>query len=295
MIDPFDTLSAIDSNGGFVSRETAEQSRWIDGLRRLPQPLHLFEFVARSQHYHFGCFGLQEGSLGSAQDRMSLWSVRRLAAGSSVLDIGCGLGGTSRLLARMGFRVTALDPCHEAVAYARMRSRASASNSPRFFTRTLESFAHTARTAFDGALAIEILQHFPELAEFFGGCRKLLRPGGILLLHDVPVHVETDWSRVPFHPPGRVRAAAEAAGFRIVERQDLTREVLPTLPRAAAELEERRAELLAEFGGRYGRPVERELEQLLLHMRDLQRALERGQISYEALVLVLDCEVTPCA
>lgn len=273
---------------------------WLESLRRLPQPLHILEFVGNSQHYHFGCFEQPGDALRSAQDRMSLRGARHFAAEAAVLDIGCGLGGTSRLLSELGLDVTALDPSHEALVYARSRTHTAAARArPRFLAQSLETYARSAPAALDGAFALEVLQHFPDLAVFFACCRRLLRPGATLVLHDVSTCAEVAWARVPHHRRGRVQAAAEAAGFQLCEQDDLSAAILPTLPSWTRDLVARRAELIDAFdGGRPGRrPVERELEQLLAHMSALQRAFENGELFYEAMVFHagLPRNGSPCA
>jgi 2-polyprenyl-3-methyl-5-hydroxy-6-metoxy-1,4-benzoquinol methylase len=270
----------------------------LEELSRLPQPLHLLEFVDGTQHYHFGCFESPDEPVRRAQDRMSLLAARRFAPGSAVLDIGCGLGGTSQLLASRGLSVTAIDPCGERLAYARERA-AGLLGAPRFLARTLEEHANAGEAALDGALALEVLQHFRDLSQFFGACRRLLRPGGTLVVHDLSTRVEVDWERVSFHFRGRARAAAEAAGFRVLEHVDRTAEVLPTLPSLARALRERRAELVRAFGlpGPAARPVEDELAELLAHVGALQHALEIGDLAYETTVFQSGSprSASPCA
>jgi 2-polyprenyl-3-methyl-5-hydroxy-6-metoxy-1,4-benzoquinol methylase len=270
---------------------------WLDSLRRLPQPLHLLEFVARSQHYHFGCFEDADESPRVAQDRLALLGAREFRAGGAVLDIGCGLGGTSRLLASRGFAVTAIDPCDACVTYAELRDARERRPPVRHEAATFEAFARASGTLFDGAIAIEILQHFPALETFFGACRARLRPGGVVVLADVALAPPRRSALgVPFHPAGEIRAVAERVGFRVVAEEDRTRQILPTLPALSHELERARARLCAVFGPlevARARPVEDELAQLLEHMQSLQDAFERGYLRYETVVLVREPEREP--
>lgn len=265
-------------------------AEWLAELRGLPQPLHLLEFAVRSQHYHFGCFDLPGLSLADAQDRLILLGSGHFAPAAAVLDIGCGLGGTSRLLADQGLRVTGLEPCSEALAYAEKRGLALGVRSrPRYLVGDFEVLAPSCRGAFDGAIAIEILQHFPDLGRFFAACRSVLRPGGRLVIADVACNLDVEWAQVPYHRHGRLRSEAERAGFRVALQHDLTREILPTLPLVAEILERFRSELFEVFRDAaregHGRSVELELDQLLAHMRGLQRAFEAGQLSFEMTVL----------
>src|SRR5512145_1008403 len=84
----------------------------------LPHPLHLFEFLTRSGHYHMGLAPAEGEPLSRAMDRLISVCLARLAPGSRVLDVGSGLGGTVTLLAQAGFRAVGVDPDWRAVAYA---------------------------------------------------------------------------------------------------------------------------------------------------------------------------------
>jgi len=270
--------AAAESAGALRAVESVAPAR----LAALPQPLHLFEFLSGNQHYHFGCHLTPDEPSRIAQDRMSLWGARCFLPGSAVLDVGCGLGGTSRLLAAHGLRVTGLDPEAPLVDYARARSGPRV----RFVTGTLEQHAEPHGRdrvrAVDGVLAIEVLQHFPALADFFGPCRRLLRPGGALVLHFVALNVDVPWPRVPFHRAESVLAAARSHGFDLRIEVDLTAAVLPTLPELLGSLRERRTEIVAAFASA-GRAVEAEIDELAFQMSLLQEALEGRQLSYRAL------------
>src|SRR5262245_39482475 len=70
-----------ETRGGMVHDPAA--SSWWAALCRLPQPLHLLEFVTGSQHYHFGCFEKPDEAPREAQDRMGLWGTGLFEARSS--------------------------------------------------------------------------------------------------------------------------------------------------------------------------------------------------------------------
>jgi hypothetical protein len=122
----------------------------------------------------------------------------------------------------------------------------------------------------------------------------------VLVLADVSLAPGIHAADEPYHRQGRVQACAVAHGYRLVAHEDLTPDVLPTLPRLACELERQRARLLSAFarkGGARARPVEDELTEVLGHMRGLQAALEQGYLHYEvtALQRSTDDEVDSCA
>ncbi len=252
------------------------------GLLALPTPRHLYEFLTRSQHGHFGYFEGLDDSLAQAQDRLILRSARLLPRSSLVADVGCGLGGAVNLLAAQGHTVFGLDPCARSIEYARSRA-----NSPRarFLEVDLAAFAARARGArFDALFLTETLPHFTDLAAVFAHCRALLRPGGLVLVHDVVRNSGVPLGPDSFHRRGAMRAAADGAGFDLLEVRDATNRTAPTLSRLARALGERRAEILATFAA--ARPeIARELERFEAHLRALELAFSRQELTFETSVL----------
>lgn len=98
----------------------------------------------------------------------------------SVLDVGCGAGRLAREVARRGGRVTAIDASPEMIRLARARAGDA----------TIEFLCGDFAVhpfdpgRYDVVLSVATLHHLPApsaLARMAG----LLRPGGMLLVHDV--------------------------------------------------------------------------------------------------------------
>jgi 2-polyprenyl-6-hydroxyphenyl methylase / 3-demethylubiquinone-9 3-methyltransferase len=104
----------------------------------------------------------------------------RPLAGLNVLDVGCGGGLISEPLARMGARVTGLDPAVETIQAAR-RHAAGQGLAIAYRAGRVEELAAEG-LAFDAVVCLEVVEHVPDPGAFLGASAALLRPGGLMLL-----------------------------------------------------------------------------------------------------------------
>ena len=100
--------------------------------------------------------------------------------GLSVLDVGCGGGLIAEPLARMGARVTGLDPAVENIEAAR-RHAAGQSLDIAYRAGRVEELL-VEGLAFDAVVCLEVVEHVPDPSAFLAACAALVRPGGCLLL-----------------------------------------------------------------------------------------------------------------
>jgi 2-polyprenyl-6-hydroxyphenyl methylase/3-demethylubiquinone-9 3-methyltransferase len=155
----------------------------------------------------------------------------KLAAleGLSVLDIGCGGGLVSEPLARLGARVTGIDPAPESIAVARRHAGAQGLDIDYRAARAEDLVAAGER--FDAVVCLEVVEHVPDAAAFIGTIAPLVRPGGMLIVSTMNrtwkayalaiIGAEYvlgwlprgthDWQR--FVTPEELRRHLEAAGF----------------------------------------------------------------------------------
>jgi len=99
----------------------------------------------------------------------------------AALDLGCGTGEFSRLLAVRSDRVLGVDLSPTMIRVARERSAGFGNLS--FETADALNW-HWPRESFDGIVSIAALHHLP-LKEIAERMKQALRPGGVLVILDV--------------------------------------------------------------------------------------------------------------
>jgi len=138
--------------------------------------------------------------------------------GGSILDVGCGPGWTSLLLARAGYAVTGVDISERMIEIARERSVLE--NTPAEFVVGDMEDLDLGRVGFDGALFFDCLHHCPGYADALRRVCVHLRHGGYVALF------ETTWlHRYSRHARETTRAygVTELGFTRRQLRQALTR------------------------------------------------------------------------
>ncbi len=105
---------------------------------------------------------------------------------ANILDVGCGTGSVSVLLAGLGPRVTGIDLSPAMLARAQTKARAAGYSIP-FLVMNAAAPAFSA-DSFDGLVCRHLLWALPEPARVLERWARLLRYGGRLLL------VEGFWS-----------------------------------------------------------------------------------------------------
>lgn len=98
--------------------------------------------------------------------------------GLSLLDIGCGAGVLAEPLARLGARVTAIDPAAANIDIAR-RHAVESGLSIDYRATSAEALADSG-AQFDAVMAMEVVEHVVDRTAFVATAAKLARPGGFL-------------------------------------------------------------------------------------------------------------------
>ncbi|HET9108355.1 MAG TPA: class I SAM-dependent methyltransferase [Steroidobacteraceae bacterium] len=133
--------------------------------------------------------------------RRALEPWLKIEAGAKVLDVGCGIGRWSRLLASRGARVTGVDLSPTMIAEAERRAAAGGLASRcRFIVQ--DSAALEIGESFDLILCVTMLQHMLDIATMRCALRRMaqhLAPRGrLVILEAAPARVASHCNTAVF-------------------------------------------------------------------------------------------------
>lgn len=101
----------------------------------------------------------------------------------TVLDVGCGAGIFSEVMAKSGAKVTGLDASQEMIDVA-VEHAATESLAIEYRQSTAENFASYNRT-FDIITCMELIEHVPSPSSLLAACSKMLNPSGKLFISTI--------------------------------------------------------------------------------------------------------------
>ena len=150
-----------------------------------------------------------------------------------VLDVGSGVGGSSRCLAReFSCRVTGIDLTDEYCRVATMLSERIGLSALVSYRQGDALNLPFANDAFDVVWTEHAAMNIPNKARLYREMYRVLKPGGTLAIYDIlagpsgPVLFPVPWARLPetsfVVTPGELRTLLDQAGFRIVDWTDTT-------------------------------------------------------------------------
>jgi cyclopropane-fatty-acyl-phospholipid synthase len=174
-------------------------------------------FLDADMQYSCAYFARPDMTLDEAQvaKKIHIASKLMLQPGQTVLDIGCGWGGTAIELARRyGVNVLGITLSAEQLAIARDRAKeAGLDNQVRFELIDYRD----VQGSFDRIVSIGMFEHVgrPNYQAYFQAVRRLLKPDGVALIHSIARHdgpgVNQAWVGKYIFPGGHIPALSEVA------------------------------------------------------------------------------------
>ncbi|MBD2186951.1 methyltransferase domain-containing protein [Pseudanabaena mucicola] len=140
-------------------------------------------------HIHLGHYGspthskdFREAKVDFVREMVQWGGLDKLAKGSTLLDVGCGIGGSSRILARdYGFAVTGVTISPQQVQRATELTDPDVNAKFQVDDAMALSFPDAS---FDVVWCIEAGPHMPDKAIFAKELMRVLKPDGILVVAD---------------------------------------------------------------------------------------------------------------
>jgi len=113
---------------------------------------------------------------------------RRPLEGKTALDVGCGAGLLAEPLARLGAKVTAIDPTPELIGVARDHAAGQGLDID-YRVSAIEDLAGT----YDLITSMEVIEHTADPQQFLSDLAKRLAPDGLLMMSTPNA---TGWSKL---------------------------------------------------------------------------------------------------
>lgn len=143
------------------------------GARTLsPEPDHVKMEEFDDGSGYDSAFALRDDLM--ARHRVSLASLERFAAVGTLLDVGCGPAFLLEAARERGWDATGVDPSPFSAEHARGLGFAA-------YEGLLENLRLEAGS-FDAIALLQVVEHLPDPRSLLAECKRLLRPGGALLV-----------------------------------------------------------------------------------------------------------------
>ena len=150
----------------------------------------------------------QEHPTNAYIDRPAMLGLIGEVAGQDVLDVGCGPGFYAAAMVARGARVTGIDGSAEMV---RMAER-DVGEGGRFIQHDVEQPLPLADASFDLAVMALVYHHVHARQQLLAELRRVLRPGGRLLVSTTHPMSEQRWLGGSYYEGGRVDAPVGGPG-----------------------------------------------------------------------------------
>jgi SAM-dependent methyltransferase len=178
---------------------------------------------------------------------LELAQAAGLGSTNRVLDIGSGIGGTSRCLAKeFGCRVTGIDLTDEYCQVASMLTAKVGLDELIDYRQGDATNLPFEDNEFDVVWTAHVAMNIPDKRQLYSEMYRVLKPGGTLVIYDVlagtsgPVLFPVPWARTPdtsfLVSPEELRQLLQDAGFTVSDWKDTTAEARAWFVRLAEKI-----------------------------------------------------------
>ena len=143
----------------------------------------------------------------------------------AILEVGCGTGDYSLLLARTGYRITGVDLSSKSIEAARAKASILGVSDVSFMVSDAEALSEVPESSVDGVVSFSTLRYVPDLKRALLAIHRVLKPNGVAVL-DFPNRF-CPWFRLL-----KTHFGVERVERHIHDQHYATREIV-TLMRAA--------------------------------------------------------------
>ncbi|MGB3511447.1 MAG: methyltransferase domain-containing protein [Microcoleaceae cyanobacterium] len=205
-------------------------------------------------HVHWGYWENPNFAQNTAQDfaiaaeklSQKVYRAADIKDGISILDVGCGFGGTTASINNnySGVKLTGLNIDERQLDIARKQVHPRGDNSIEFVQGDATKIPFPDNS-FDVVLAVECIFHFPSRAAFFQEAKRVLKPGGKIAFSDfVPTRIlyffepvvrfflkdlgAGTYGNVNFFTLTNYQSLAKKNGLSSFQVEDITFNTLPT-------------------------------------------------------------------
>jgi len=189
-------------------------------------------FLDREMNYSCAFFAGRTQSLEGAQRNKLRTTADRLEIGQgmSVLDIGCGWGAMTRLVAKETHaeQVVGITLAKEQLALAKENAPPETGNRLRYILADYRDHARDNPGRYDRIVSIGMFEHVgrPQFQTYFQAIERMLRPGGRALIHTIikPNREPTSaWIDKYIFPGGYIPTLQELTGSALRAGLELVR------------------------------------------------------------------------
>lgn len=101
---------------------------------------------------------------------------------SALVEVGCGTGDYSLLLARAGYRMTGVDLSSKSIEAARTKASIVGVSGISFVVSDAEALSEIPENSADGVVSFSALRYVPDLKQALLAIRRVLKPNGVAVL-----------------------------------------------------------------------------------------------------------------